>query len=637
MATKIQVLPKALCDQLAAGEVLERASSAIKELIENSLDANADDIAVEIEEAGRKRLCVSDNGCGMSPEDAKLSVLRHATSKIRSTSDLSAISTMGFRGEALASMAAVSKMTVITQPHDADIGTYLRVEGAEMTDCRETAAPPGTQIALEELFFNTPARLKFLKTPATETRRVYEVIEQFALSCHEVHWKLTVDGRVKCDYPKHRSLRERALAVLGRSLFDHLYDIQFTVLENISVEGLYCAPDFIQSSAGRLYTFVNRRVVQDQTIKTAISKAYKEFLHGKQPCVILFLTVPLDQVDVNVHPTKTEVRFSNPDLIFRAVYRAIRSSLELTPWIKNRTDFNMPDAAFQSPEALAQQNLHLSEVSQEKTNDWSAFENALSAPRPATPELDVFDAPLPETQPAPVFSPQPIQRSVRFSTDTRDSHRTAAPQSPAPPQDEEIGYFSQLKYIGQHDQTYLICADGDDLVIIDQHAAHERINFEILKKTADGILSPTPQGLLFPLLLSLDARLSAVLDEHIRFFEQLGFLIDPMGNLSYAIRATPACMRNYDYIEIIRAALLDIAQLGRTDQFDDIRDNIIATMACHRSIRAGQTLSPDEVKNLLKRMDATGFRSNCPHGRPVYFVLSASELEKRFLRTGFVK
>lgn len=634
MPTKIQVLPKALCDQLAAGEVLERASSAIKELIENSLDANADDIAVEIEEAGRKRLCVSDNGCGMSMEDAKLSVLRHATSKIRSTSDLSAISTMGFRGEALASMAAVSKMTVITQPHDANIGTYVRVEGAEMTDCRETAAPPGTQIALEDLFFNTPARLKFLKTPATETRRIYEVIEQFALSCPEVHWKLTVDGKVKCDYPKHRSLRERALAVLGRSLFDHLYDIQFTVLENISVEGLYCAPDLIQSSAGRLYTFVNRRVVQDQTIKTAISKAYKEFLHGKQPCVILFLTVPLDQVDVNVHPTKTEVRFSNPDLIFRAVYRAIRSSLELTPWIKSRTECAMPDAAFQSPESIAQQNLNLPTERRDKTNDWSAFETALSAPRPATPELDVFDAP-PIVTPPPVLPQQPLQRTVQFQA----ADRAIAPQSPEndASQEEANGYFSQLKYIGQHDQTYLICADGNDLVIIDQHAAHERINFEILKKTAEGILSPTPQGLLFPLLLSLDARLSAVLDEHIPFFEQLGFLIDPMGNLSYAIRATPACMRNYDYIEIIRAALLDIAQLGRTDQFDDIRDNIIATMACHRSIRAGQSLSPSEVKNLLKRMDETGFRSNCPHGRPVYFVLSANELEKRFLRTGFVK
>ncbi len=667
---KIHVLPQALCNQIAAGEVLERAASAVKELVENSLDAGATSIEIELDDGGKKRLMVCDNGCGMSAEDAKLSVLRHATSKIQKTEDLAAIATMGFRGEALASMAAVSRMTITTQRCDDDTGTFVRIEGAELLECRETAAPVGTQIVLEDLFYNTPARLKFLKTTATELRRVYEVIEQFALVCPEVRWKLTFDGRVKCEWPAHKSLIDRSLAVFGRSLYEHLYPIEYTVIGDVSVEGLFCAPDYSQSSAGRLYTFVNRRIVRDKTIQSAISQAYKEFLHGKQPCVVLFLNIPLDLVDVNVHPTKHEIRLQQPDAVFRAVFRALRSSLEKTPWIHsvqpdetgvsssktmNRYFEVLPDSAFRTPEDNMRRDLGLKPQYPNAQNE-NVDENEANSEehvaadcriraREVEDMLSVFDgAPCSLEEPAEkrhFFEQSPVsmqlsEKPFHLTPELllADEPEAAAPRLPLEPT-EQRGYFSSLRYIGQHAMTYLICSDGDSLVIIDQHAAHERINFERLKKTADNEEAPASQGLLFPLLLQFDMRLSDILNEYMDFFEKLGFQIDELGNHSHALRAVPDCLVGYDYEALIRDALIDLGDSGRANQFEDIRDNVLATMACHSSVRAGQKMTPEEVKELFKQMDATGFRSNCPHGRPVHFVLSLSELEKRFLRTGY--
>ena len=644
MSNVIQVLPQALCDQIAAGEVLERAASAVKELVENSLDAGATSIEIELDEGGRKRLAVSDNGCGMSPEDAKLSILRHATSKIRTTADLASIATMGFRGEALASMASVAKLSITTQPPDAEIGTYLHVEGANLMDFRETAAPAGTQIVLEDLFFNTPARLKFLKTTATELRKVYEVVENFALVCHEVHWKLTFDGRVKCDYPPHRTLRDRALAVFGRSMAEHLYPVEPTILGDVTVDGLFCDPAYGQSASGRLYTFVNRRIVKDKTINSAVNQAYKEFLHGRQPCVVLFITIPLDQVDVNVHPTKHEIRFETPDNVFRAVFRALRQSLEKTPWIHSDTEnapdrardvryFEMlPDSAFRAPEDNLHRDLNLPVQYPGQTNEepkhYSVSESS-SVVADVSRALDFMDRAERET-PAPCND---IVMPFRLTGDPVPERQPQAVQGALPLEaTEKRGYFSSLRYIGQHALTYLICADGDNLVIIDQHAAHERINFERLKRVAEDVLPPASQGLLFPILLKLDTRLEDTLNEYADFFEKLGFQFDSLGGHSFALRAIPETLSGYDYDGMLRAALTDLADSGRTHQFEEIRDDILATMACHKSIRAGQKLSPQEVAELFRLMDETGFRSNCPHGRPVHFVLSASELEKRFLR-----
>lgn len=632
----IEVLPKALCDQLAAGEVLERASSAVKELVENALDAGADEIFIELEEAGRKRLSVSDNGCGMSQEDAKLCILRHATSKIRRTSDLSSISTMGFRGEALASMAAVARLSITTQRHGDETGTYLHVEDAEILECRETATAPGTQVVIEDLFYNTPARLKFLKSPATEQRRVYEVVEAFALSCHEVHWKLSFDGKVKCDYPRHISLKERALAIFGRQLYEHLYPVETTRLGNIMVEGLFCSPEYSQSSSGRLYTYVNRRIIRDKTINSAVSQAYKEFLHGRQPCVVLFITLPLEMVDVNAHPTKLEVRFQNPDEVFRAVYRAVRSSLEKTPWIHSAAEMSrvqLPESAFRSPEenAMRSYGVYGGDMGErERYREDAAHEAIFGKGDALGGVLSVFGKDMGGE--GDVVKAADVDRTVLRLEAPRDVERLAQQKELSFGGCEKFGYFSQLTYIGQHALTYLVCSDGNDLVIIDQHAAHERINFERLKRVAEDVLPMASQALLFPLLLPLDARLSQILEEHLSFFEHLGFQIDALGGNTHAVRAVPEVLAGYDYPAMIRDALVDLGEAGRAVQFEDIRDHIIATMACHKSIRAGQRLSQDEVKNLLREMDETGFRSNCPHGRPVHFVISLSELEKRFLR-----
>ena len=684
---KIHVLPTALCDQIAAGEVLERASSAVKELVENALDAGATDIQIEIEEGGRKRLAVSDNGCGMSPEDARLSVIRHATSKIATLNDLENIATMGFRGEALASMAAVSRLTIQTKRAEDDAGTCLKIEGAVEISCREAAVPNGTQITIEDLFFNTPARLKFLKTPATEQRRVYDIIEQIALACHEVSSKLVVDGKLKADYPKNRTLKERAHAVLGRAIYDHLYPIMPTNLGDVSVDGVFCSPDYIASTNGRIYMYVNQRVVKDKTILSAINQAYREFLHGKQPCVILFVTLPLDKVDVNVHPTKHEIRFQDPDSVFRTVYRALRHSLEQAPWIKP-ADVPSPSSYLER-----QSDAQTVKMSQTETLSQSGPFSQYSASRFQGLPASAFEAPermqraalgIPDPTIACPHAPaQKPSVGVPFMDDDDEPKQGSAPKlvdacamsgppfassDPDDPADsldvpqnrlvltQELsmqarvadalrnaprlpletpsnrGYFSNLVFLGQHALTYLICSDGDNLVVVDQHAAHERINYEKLKSVADKKLPSTPQGLLFPLLMSLDTRLADVLREFADFFEALGFQIDPVSESQFAIRAIPAVLKDYDYLSLLRDALTDLAEQGRATQFEQVRDDIIATMACHKSIRAGRKMSAEDAYRLFREMDETAFRSNCPHGRPVHFVLSITEIEKRFLR-----
>ncbi len=695
--TIIHVLPTALCNQIAAGEVLERAASAVKELIENSLDAGATTIEVEIDDGGKKRLCVTDNGCGMTAEDARLSVIRHATSKISTVEDLAKIGTMGFRGEALASMAAVSKLTILTKRACDDAGTCLKIEGAQEISCTAAAAPDGTQILLEDLFFNTPARLKFLKSTATEQRRVYEVIEQFALACYEVSFKLVIDGRVKCDFPKNRTLRERAHAVLGRALYDHLYDIEPCILGSVRVDGVFCAPDYIQSAAGRIFMYVNGRTVKDKTILSAINKAYQEFLHGKQPCVILFVTLPLDLVDVNVHPTKHEIRFQDQDAVFRAVYRAVRGSLEKAPWIQSvamplpseqlekqiqstyadigdvptpdifeakrpstvsqvgapfsqrdiATFQQLPDSSFDSPERQQRAHFGVPDPSRFPTQRTPNADACQSTGLAFCDDEDDFEdltkTTTPQTTPKPSDQPTPPQESWHpelklTSPGTMQAHISEAMgDAPCLPLDmpQTQGYFSSLRFVGQIALTYLLCEDNGSLVVVDQHAAHERINYEKLKRIADKFDKPIPQGLLFPLLMPLDPRLADVFREYTDFFESLGFQIDAISDNSFAIRAVPDILVGYDYQSMIRDALVDLAEQGRASQFEQLRDDIIATMACHKSIRAGRKMSAEDAYKLFREMDQTAFRSNCPHGRPVHFVLTRAEIEKRFLRVGF--
>ena len=636
---KIHILPSSLSDQIAAGEVLERASSAVKELIENALDAGATVIEIELEDAGKKRLAVIDNGQGMSRADAQLAVVRHATSKIATPQDLARIATMGFRGEALASMAAVSKLTITTQRRQDQTGTHLRIEGAQRTECRETATSPGTQIVVEDLFYNTPVRLKFLKTNATEQRRVLEVVEQFAIACPEVHFKLTFDGKIKCDYPAHSSLKARALAVLGHDVQEHFFPIVHTHLGDVLVEGLFCAPGYAQSNSGRLYTYVNRRIVRDKTIQAAISQAYREFLQGKMPWVILFATMPLEQVDVNVHPTKHEIRFQDADQVFRAIHRALRDSLQQTPWIR-RVDMPRPSEYVQSPGEAAstlsatgffesEGAFDSPERSMRAALGLKAFEAQHRAPA-AGQDADTthWQARYHESHPPSGA----VADANAFSLAARA--REAIGDIPKLPleSDQPLGYFSGLRYLGQLALTYLVCTDQNTLVIIDQHAAHERINYEKLKAIAENHAIASSQGLLFPILMPLDARLVEVLNEYMNFFESLGFQMDDLGNRSFAIRSVPEALVDYDYVGVIRAALVDLAEQGRATQFDELRDEVLAAMACHSSIRAGRKLTPEEVRILFQQMDEAGFRSNCPHGRPVHFTLTPAELEKRFLR-----
>lgn len=610
---KIQLLDTALCSQIAAGEVLERASSAVKELVENSLDAGASRIDVEIQEGGRKLIRVTDNGCGMNEEDARSSILRHATSKIRTVHDLESIKSLGFRGEALASMAAVSRMQILTQETHSDLGTKVEIQGAQILSQSPIATGRGTQISIQDLFFNTPARLKFLKTTATENRRVYEVLEQMALSHPSVHFTLSVDDKIKLDAAPNDSLRQRALAVLGRNLYERLYPLNPFNLGPLSLSGLFSSPDFSVGDRGRIYTFVNNRAVKDKTITSAIIGAYKEFLHGKMPCVIINISIPHDLVDVNVHPTKTELRFQDQDLVFRSVYRSLREALSLAPWVsKPSTDF---------PSAPALSNAPVPAFSQLPAHNFLSPEQL----SPTSPH------PMRESAPSPLadFHP-PLEPPFDF--DTGPTPIIAAKQSAIFNESTETAYFSSLQYLGQVSNTYLVATDHDKLVLIDQHAAHERINFELLKATAQERHTPEIQNLLFPIIIDLDARLAQVLEEFHNFFDELGLQLDALSDTSFALKAVPRFLLGYDYDAMLRAALTDLASAGHSTQFQDLLDDLLATMACHGSVRAGHPLSRTEVLELFRQMDACLFKSNCPHGRPVHFIMSAEEIEKRFQR-----
>ncbi|OIP28793.1 MAG: hypothetical protein AUK47_29040 [Deltaproteobacteria bacterium CG2_30_63_29] len=616
---RIQLLPPALCNQIAAGEVIERPASAVKELVENSIDAEARSITVELEDGGRQLIRITDDGIGMVPEDAELALQRHATSKIRTVEDLSAILTLGFRGEALPSIASVSKMTLTTQPKDALVGTRIEVDGGRIVSIREAAAAPGTCIEIRNLFFNTPARLKFLKQVPTELRRVQASLQQLALVNHDIHIKLIHGGTKRFDVPPNLELGDRLLAILGRETYDSLFPLpSLPTVAGCTIRGYFGAPSLHSRGNASQFTFVNGRFVKDRTISAAISTAYRELMHkGQTPVVGLMLEVPPAFVDVNVHPTKIEVRFQDNDVIFRTVFRALREGLAKAPWTG------------QSPQTPT------------RKATWS-FDVPTDEDEPTTTDptedLRTVDTPV-QRKLAGLYNnesaPDWVTRLMQTARATDDS----APDGPTvtlPARLRDVGppgeaYFSRLVYIGQFAKSYLIANDGGGLVIIDQHAAHERITFERLKSSWRH-RTPEAQQLLFPVQLELDALRAAIVEEFHAFFEEVGFDIEPFGHNTFAIKAVPGILSGAKTDRVLRDAIDDLSNSDRSTRLEEAKESVLSRMACHGSVRAGDHLTPDEAYALFTQMDTIDFRGHCPHGRPVYFKLPIEELEKRFDR-----
>ncbi len=638
MIDRVLVLPDDLANQIAAGEVVERPASVVKELVENALDAGATRVLVEIEDGGRARIRVSDNGSGMPRGDAERSLLRHATSKLRSTEDLFTIQTLGFRGEAIPSIASVSRFSLRTRPAEQVEGTELSVVGGILQDVRAWGGPPGTVVEVTDLFFNTPARFKFLKTTPTETRHISEWLLRLALSRHDVHFRLFHNGKRLFDLPADADLGDRIRAVLGREVRDGLFPTaEYPPVDGVVCRGFYSRPDLTQRTARGYFAFVNRRYVKERTVQAAVRAAYRGMIEkGRHPTVVLFLEVPLESLDVNVHPTKIDVRFRSTDSVFRAVYHAVGDALQHTPWVDDtsrtytlRTRGDSHATGTIEPLDARQAPLPIGEHRRPTEPPRIALEQ-LFGPRPgrAQDAAAVLPAPTPAA-PAPSASGWAELAAAVTGTPGQADGVQQAPRIAIEISD---GYFSRLRYMGQFRKAYLVCSDASGIVIVDQHAAHERITFEHLRAVYRDEHKQA-QALLIPQRISLDALRAAMMREHgLAFFGNLGFEIEPFGGDDFALAAVPAVLSRKRFDRLIEDTLDELADHGRSDRIAEARDAVLIRMACHGSIRAGDDMTPEAVQELFRQLDAVDFGANCPHGRPVYFRVPLLELETAFGR-----
>ena len=658
---RVSVLPPELANQIAAGEVVERPASVVKELVENSMDAGAGRVEVTIEEGGRALIRIEDDGCGMSREDALRALERHATSKITCVDDLFNIGTLGFRGEALPSIASVSRVEIKTKPHGEISGTRIVVRGGHVEVVEEVGMPAGTTITVEDIFYNTPARLKFLKTPSTESRHITEMLIRMGLSRPDVRFVLKRDGKTRLDLPVAQDVKDRILAIMSREVYDVMYPtFEFPAVNGIVARGYFSKPGHVQRTANNIYVFVNGRYVNDRTISAAIKGAYGTLMErGKYASIVLFLDVPCELVDVNVHPAKHEVRFNDTNSVYRAVYHAISDALAEGPWVKReaksasrvyalskRDDSSDAQAAASSqvftptsttiePLGATHRRQHQMDASALQLsrynyrNDQGPSPKGMEQPPELGPKItyhDMSPGALKERQQG--FSAQGAQPlseppKVTISEQAPGEHHVAIEASE--------GYFSALRVIGQFKRQYIVCEDASGLVVIDQHAAHERVGYERLKALF-ATEHKEHQPLLFPKRIELDTLRSDIMSEHLDFFIKAGFEIEHFGGQSYALKSVPAVLQKANVDKLVRDVLDDLAYHGRTNRLDEAMDAILSRMACHSVVRGPTVLSNEECMALFEQMDAIDFAANCPHGRPVYFRISLMELEASFDR-----
>lgn len=593
----IKILPEQLANTIAAGEVVERPASVVKELVENALDAGATDILVEIETGGKRLIRVTDNGCGMGRDDILLSLERHATSKIACSDDLFSLSTLGFRGEALPSIASVSRLTLRSRPPDQQEGNEIYVEGGKVREVKSCGMPHGTVVEVRNLFFNTPARLKFLKTTETEAGHVGDLLARLAISSPSVRFRYLHDSRCLLNATS-RQVSDRVAEVVGSAHAHELYPCNWANGQ-LSVIGLLGRPDFNRSSPSSLYTYINGRFIRDRVVQHAIMHAYRSFLEkGRYPVVVLYFSLPPGDVDVNVHPTKHEVRFRDQGMVHDFLAKAVSTTLEGTPWVQRVMQGRHPDR-----EPATQPDRH------------AAVREALSR--------------YVSSKPAPSFISSP---SVTGSAGAAVACEVP-PQEPAsrPSAPQQGSFFSNLTILGQFRAAYILCQDDTDLILIDQHAAHERVAFERLKREFSAG-SVEVQGLLFPETVQLSHHESALLREHGATIELLGFILEEFGGTSWVLSGVPRMLAAGNYGEALHDLLEEMSAVGRSHAIDEAVESALIRIACHSVVRGRHQLTVPEIRSLFAQMDVTDFASNCPHGRPVIARIAAAQIEKLFNR-----
>ena len=593
----IHLLPDLLISQIAAGEVVERPSSVLKELLENALDAGSQAIQIQLEEGGVKLIRVSDDGCGIARDELALALTRYATSKIASLDDLEHVATLGFRGEALASVASVARLTLTSRQMSASHAWRLAVESP--SEPEPAALASGTVVEMRDLYYNTPARRKFLKSEATEFAHCAEAVKRIALAHPAVAFTLSHNGRVSLHLPRSDA-RGRAGAILGDDFLAESRAVD-TGDGPLRVFGHCALPAHSRARSDAQYCYVNGRFVRDKLLSHALREAYQDMLHGSRyPAYCIFIEIDPASVDVNVHPAKTEVRFRDSRAVHQFVFHAVQRTLS-SPLGAVRED-TPPVPAIENPRP--------------SLGNWPPRQESLRINEPAVASYLAF------AQAARPTTPSSSTTHLEFASPSVASSPPAAASDTTPP----LGYA-----VAQLHGIYILAQNAQGMVVVDMHAAHERILYEKLKNTLDSHQIAT-QALLIPAVFTADALAVAAAEEHADALRELGFDLAPMGPTQLAVRGVPSLLQAADPAELARSLLAELREHGVTQLLAARRNEMLATMACHGAVRARRQLSIPEMNALLRQMEETERADQCNHGRPTWTALSMADLDRLFLR-----
>jgi DNA mismatch repair protein MutL len=659
--SKIRVLPDHISNLIAAGEVVERPASVAKELVENAIDAGAQRIVIDVESGGRRLLKITDDGEGMTRDDAVLAFERHATSKISKAEDLNGISTLGFRGEALASIASVARVELITSTADAAAGTRVVIEGGRMRDVKDAAHPRGTTIGVRELFFNTPARRKFLRSEATESYHLTNLATHYALAHPEIAFTLTNNGRETLRVAPAQDLRERAYQVFGAQFLDGLLEVDNRTADAARVfpsqiarvQGFVSAPRERRTSRDAQFLFVNGRFVRDRLIGRALSEGYRSILpHGVYPAALLFIEVPLEEVDVNVHPAKTEVRFRRAAAVADAVREAVRAGLasagyaptteirDAAPVVMSEELVNNPDDRADPIEVADRPSRF--DLRPQEQQERIGFGFATAPQRESEHDTQLRGT-------TPTFSPSdPNAVSATAQTNTEANaisesfpdNVAVSTLSGLPPLDSALKFVREvpveslsanIRPLGQLDESFIIATDDEGLLLIDQHVAHERVLFDKYR-ASETARRPESQQMLIPETFDLTPAQAAAFETVADELESYGFELMRLSGRTVAIKATPADLPASEARNVLAEVLDTVDSEKRGAARATLRDEIAASLACHAAIKVNMPLAPEKMRWLIDRLLRTSSPTTCPHGRPVILRLTTQDILKGFHR-----
>lgn len=638
VSAEVKLLDQNTANQIAAGEVVEKPASVVKELVENALDAGAGKIDVTIFEGGTQYIRVADDGSGMTKANAKLAVLRHATSKIRAAEDLMSLHTLGFRGEALPSIASVSNFQLLTRPADEEFATSIRIDGGEQTECQQTGGQAGTTVIVENLFFNVPARRKFLRTNATEGRYINELLTRLALSRPDVRFKLVSNDKEVLSTPGNGSLFDAITALYGKKVSDELLKVDFTGTD-VKITGYIGKPTLLKGTRQWQTFMVNGRIINNRMMSKAIDHAYQSQVPKSGfPFAVLMVEVDTHTIDVNVHPQKSEIKFSDDSVIYKAMYKALTDALTKPMSAKPQQELDLlPDSELAV----------FKPVGQGVITDGMPLPKQQSAPKPVSVQLpkpayaDIFKtAPAHESQPEPMQSE--VWKQVEYTytpPKTEPVYTINEVREEFKKQDEVaanvIGFTDtnneteNIWPIGQVDKTFIIAQSEDTLYLIDQHAAHERILYDKFVNAHNNIPAQT---MLMPLYIDVTAHDTEIIEKHREDFSRLGVDIEPAGETLLRVSSLPADIKAdgaEDFILEITKMLSEMKNISPSD----LRQNMLHMMACKAAIKAGEVLNMRQMRQLIIDLCNTEHPFTCPHGRPCMIEISSAELYKMFKRT----